>query len=62
MHPEKDVVKKLEGLLKRAQAGSGQGHIYIAVCCREAITEIKRLREYEWMYEALSESLKSRVR
>lgn len=47
-----DILEKLEDLLK--QATTEHSHYYAAGCCREAIAEIKRLREFEWMYKELS--------
>lgn len=38
-----DVIAKLEDLLK--QATTERSHYYVASCCREAIAEIKRLRD-----------------
>ena len=46
-----DIVAKLEDLLK--QATTERSHYYVASCCREAIAEIERLRDYEWMYKDL---------
>lgn len=45
------IIEKLEDLLK--QATTERSHYYVASCCREAIAEIKRLQEYEWMYKDL---------
>ena len=46
-----DILERLEDLLK--QATTEHSHYYVASCCREAIAEIKRLREYEWRYKDL---------
>lgn len=43
-----DVVVKLEDLLK--QATVERSHYYVGSVCREAIAEIKHLREYERKY------------
>lgn len=49
--PEHDIIARLENLLK--QATTERSHHYVATCCRDAIAEIKRLREFEWMYKDL---------
>lgn len=46
-----DIIAKLEDLHK--QATHERSHFYVASCAAEAIAEIKRLREYEWMYKDL---------
>jgi hypothetical protein len=46
------ILEKLQDLLK--QATIERSHYYVAQTCREAIAEIKRLQEYEWMYKDLS--------
>lgn len=40
---------KLEDLHK--QATTDRSHYYVGAVVKEAITEIKRLQEYEWMYK-----------
>lgn len=47
-----DIVAKLEDL--RKQATVERSHNYVGSVVREAITEINRLREIEWMYENLN--------
>lgn len=46
-----DILDKLEDLHK--QATTERSHHYVASCVKEAIAEIKRLREIEWMYKDL---------
>lgn len=48
---ETDIVERLEDLHK--QATTERSHYYVASTCVEAIAEIKRLREIEWMYRDL---------
>lgn len=48
-----DIIDKLIDLKK--QATTERSHHYVASCVEEAIAEIKRLREYEWMYKDLCE-------
>lgn len=47
-----DIIDKLEQLA--VQAVKEKSHYYVAKCVREAVVEIKRLREYEYMYKELS--------
>ena len=47
-----DIVEKLAELHK--QATTERSHYYVAATVREAIAEIQRLREFEWMYNELS--------
>lgn len=47
-----DILEKLEDVHK--QATIERSHFYTGKCIEEAIAEIKRLREYEWMYKELS--------
>lgn len=46
-----DIVAKLTDLLK--QATTERSHYYVASVVREAIAEIQRLQEFEWMYKSL---------
>lgn len=46
-----DVIDKLNDLHK--QATTERSHYYIASVVREAIAEIQRLREIEFMYRGL---------
>lgn len=48
---EPDILEKLADLHK--QATTENSHFYVAACVKEAIAEINRLREYEWMYKDL---------
>lgn len=47
-----DIVEKLQDLHK--QATTERSHNYVAACVREAIAEIQRLREIEFMYQSVS--------
>lgn len=46
-----DIIAKLEDLHK--QATTERSHYHVASVVTEAIAEIKRLREFEWMYKDL---------
>jgi len=48
---DEDILEKLQNLLK--QATTERSHYYVASVVLESIAEIKRLREYEWMYNDL---------
>ncbi len=48
MMQTEELIAKLEDLLK--QASTERSHYYVAGCCRDAIDELKRLREIEYMY------------
>lgn len=52
MRLEKDIMEALAELL--VQATEERSHYYVASVVRQAIKEIARLREYEWMYKDLS--------
>jgi hypothetical protein len=47
------ILEKLEDLL--LQATTERSHYYTAAVLREAIAEIRRLQEIEWMYKDLCE-------
>lgn len=49
---EPDILDKLKEL--HTQATTERSHYYVGSCAREAIAEIERLREYEWMYNGLN--------
>ena len=47
-----DILSRLRDLAK--QAAEERSHYYVAATALEAIKEIERLREYEWMYNDLA--------
>jgi len=49
---KKDILEKLEDLHK--QAITEHSHFYVASVVHEAMKEIERLREFEFMYKSCS--------